>query len=70
MKSFARAVSTGFALAMGAAIFRKVAKKLGLDEKPANAAAQQDNAAAAAVAPDASSDTPVPDHGRPVPVGN
>ncbi|MBP9085773.1 MAG: hypothetical protein KBG15_06625 [Kofleriaceae bacterium] len=60
MKSFARAVTTGFALALGAAVFRKVAKKLGLDEKPANAAAQQDNAAAAVVAPDASADTPVP----------
>ncbi len=60
MKSFARAVTTGFALALGAAVFRKVAKKLGLDEKPANAAAQQDNAAAAVVTPDASADTPVP----------
>lgn len=62
MRSFARAVTTGFALAMGAAIFRKVAKKLGLDEKPANAAAQQDNAAAAAAAPDDSAPS--------VPVGN
>ncbi len=70
MKSFARAVSTGFALAMGAAIFRKVAKKLGLDEKPANAAAQQDNAAAAAVAPESSADTPIPSTGRPLSVGN
>jgi hypothetical protein len=70
MKSFARAVTTGFALAMGAAIFRKVAKKLGLDDKPANSAAQQDNVAAAAVAPDSSTGNPVPDTGAPVPVGN
>lgn len=60
MKTFARAVTTGFALAMGAAIFRKVAKKLGLEEKPANAAAQQDNAAAAAVTPDVSASPSVP----------
>lgn len=70
MKSFARAVTTGFALAMGAAIFRKVAKKLGLDDKPANSAAQQDGVAAAAVAPDTSAGTPVPDAGAPVSVGN
>jgi hypothetical protein len=32
MQFFAKAVLTGFALSMGAAIFRKVAKQLGLDD--------------------------------------
>ncbi len=32
MKFFVRAVVTGFALSMGAAIFKKVQAKLGLDE--------------------------------------
>jgi hypothetical protein len=38
MQLFIRAVVTGFGLAFGAAIFRKVARELGLDddsEKPA-----------------------------------
>lgn len=34
MHFFARAVVTGFALSLGAAIFKKVSKKLGLDEPP------------------------------------
>ena len=59
MKAFARAVSTGFAMALGAAVFRKVAKKLGLDDKPASAS-QQDNAAAAAVAPESQTDSGAP----------
>ena len=33
MMFFARAVVTGFALSLGAALFKKVQKELGLDEK-------------------------------------
>jgi hypothetical protein len=33
MVFFARAVVTGFALSLGAALFKKVAKEIGLDEK-------------------------------------
>ena len=33
MKTFLRAISTGFALSLGAALFKKVSKQLGLDEK-------------------------------------
>lgn len=32
MHLFARAVVTGFAFSLGAALFKKVSKKLGLDE--------------------------------------
>ncbi len=32
MKLFVRSVVTGFALSLGAALFKKVAKKLGLDD--------------------------------------
>ena len=34
MKTFVRAVVTGFALSLGAALFKKVAKQVGLDDKP------------------------------------
>ena len=34
MMFFARAVVTGFGLSLGSAIFKKVQKQLGLDEKP------------------------------------
>ena len=34
MKVFVRAIVTGFALSLGAALFKKVAPKLGLGEKP------------------------------------
>jgi hypothetical protein len=34
MKFFVKTVVTGFALALGAAIFKRVAKELGLDDKP------------------------------------
>lgn len=33
MRSFARSVLTGFAFSLGAAVFRKIAPKLGLDDK-------------------------------------
>ncbi len=33
MMFFARAVVTGFGLSLGSALFKKVAKELGLDEK-------------------------------------
>ena len=33
MKTFVRAIATGFALSLGAALFKKVSKQLGLDEK-------------------------------------
>jgi hypothetical protein len=32
MKTFVRTVVTGFGLALGAALFRKVAKQMGLDD--------------------------------------
>lgn len=35
MQFFVRAVVTGFALSLGAALFKKVSKELGLDDKPA-----------------------------------
>ena len=34
MMFFARAVVTGFGLSLGAALFKKVQKQLGLDEAP------------------------------------
>ena len=34
MTIFVRAVVTGFAFSLGAALFKKVAKQLGLDEPP------------------------------------
>ncbi len=34
MQLFVRAVITGFGLALGAALYRKVARKLGIDEEP------------------------------------
>ena len=37
MKIFVLAVTTGFALAMGSAIFKKVAKHIGLDDDAAKA---------------------------------
>ncbi|HUJ58445.1 MAG TPA: hypothetical protein VLX92_08130 [Kofleriaceae bacterium] len=36
MKFFVRAVVTGFALSLGAALFKKVQRRLGLDESNAN----------------------------------
>ena len=35
MQFFVRAVVTGFALSLGAALYKKVAKELGLDGQPA-----------------------------------
>ena len=43
MQFFAKAVITGFALSLGAALFKKIAKQLGLeDEKAAEQVRQQD----------------------------
>jgi hypothetical protein len=36
MKTFVRAVFTGFALSLGATLFRKLAKKVGLDDDAGN----------------------------------
>jgi hypothetical protein len=44
MTFFARAVVTGFALAMGAALFKKVSKQLGFEDEP-KAAADKDQEA-------------------------
>lgn len=47
MAFFARAVVTGFALSLGAALFKKVAKQLGLEEekdKDAETVRRQDGA--------------------------
>jgi hypothetical protein len=38
MQFFAKAVVTGFALAMGSALFKKVARELGLDDESAKSA--------------------------------
>lgn len=35
MNTFVRAVVTGFAFTLGATLFRKVSKKLGLEDEPA-----------------------------------
>jgi hypothetical protein len=35
MQLFVRAVVTGFAFSLGAALYKKVSKQLGLDERPA-----------------------------------
>ncbi|MEZ4403190.1 MAG: hypothetical protein R3B06_24410 [Kofleriaceae bacterium] len=47
MQIFVRAVVTGFAFSLGAALFKKVAKELGLDEAPRRA----ESAAGADAAP-------------------
>jgi hypothetical protein len=52
MRIFVKSVMTGFAFSLGAALFRKVAPKLGLDEK----ASEKKDAAAAQVAQPESSD--------------
>lgn len=52
MQFFVRAVVTGFAFSLGAALFKKVSKELGLDDKPAKEAAA--SAGAAEVAPSGS----------------
>ena len=52
MQFFVRAVVTGFAFSLGAALFKKVSKELGLDDKPAKEAAV--SAAAAEAAPSGS----------------
>jgi hypothetical protein len=38
MNFFVRAVVSGFAFSLGAAVFKRVSKELGLDEKPATTA--------------------------------
>lgn len=47
MMFFARAVVTGFGLSLGAAIFKKVQKQLGLDEKTDKATDEMDRQAGA-----------------------
>jgi hypothetical protein len=42
MKLFARAVVTGFALAMGSALFKKIAKQIGLDDDGTKAKSDKD----------------------------
>lgn len=46
MQFFARAVVTGFALSLGAALFKKVAKQIGLadEDKKESEAVRQDGA--------------------------
>jgi hypothetical protein len=47
MKFFVKAVVTGFALSLGSALFKKVQRKLGLDDdsaKPAPEVVKQDGA--------------------------
>ena len=46
MKFFVKAVVTGFALSLGSALFKKLQKKLGLDDeaKPAPDVLKQDGA--------------------------
>jgi hypothetical protein len=47
MNTFVRAVVSGFAFTLGATLFRKFAKKVGLDEEPTatKSAAQAEQAA-------------------------
>ena len=47
MMFFARAVVTGFGLSLGAAIFKKIQKQLGLDEKTDKATDEMDRQAGA-----------------------
>jgi hypothetical protein len=47
MGILARAVITGFGLSIGAALYKKVAKQLGLDEKQGASEATRNGAAAA-----------------------
>jgi hypothetical protein len=51
MRIFVKSVMTGFAFSLGAALFRKVAPKLGLEDK---AAEKKDAAAAQAAEPQSS----------------
>jgi hypothetical protein len=44
MKFFAKAIITGFGLSIGAAIFKKVAKYVGLDDKTQTNVIQADGA--------------------------
>ena len=57
MKTFVRAVVTGFALSLGAALFKKVAKQVGLDDKPdADKAKDEKNPATNPVGQDGATD--------------
>jgi hypothetical protein len=47
MNTFVKAVVSGFAFTLGATLFRKVAKKIGLDDEPAKTT----NSASAANSP-------------------
>ncbi len=57
MKTFLRAISTGFALSLGAALFKKVSKQLGLDDKDKDATEKdKDNPATNPVGADGATD--------------
>jgi hypothetical protein len=57
MNTFVRAVVSGFAFTLGATLFRKVAKKIGLEEEP-----KASTPAAAANAPNGETSTSQPSH--------
>jgi hypothetical protein len=52
MMFFARAVVTGFALALGSAVFKKIAPKIGLGEEDKNKDKNQSEMAAGEAATD------------------
>jgi hypothetical protein len=56
MQFFAKAVLTGFALSLGAALFKKVSKQIGLDDKTAADAAADKNPATNPVGQDGATD--------------
>jgi hypothetical protein len=56
MQFFAKAVVTGFALSLGAALFKRVQKQLGLDEKEAAKTGDAGNPATNPVGQDGATD--------------
>jgi hypothetical protein len=59
MRFFVKAIASGFAMSLGSAIFKKVSKKMGLDEeKTEQEKADEAKAHAAEVENDADSDAP------------
>ncbi len=61
MKTFLRAISTGFALSLGAALFKKISKQLGLDEKLDPVKKEDANPATSPVGQDGATDPNVQD---------
>lgn len=62
MGIFVRAVISGFGFSLGAALFKRASKKLGLDESKSDATAQGDRTQPedASIEPDPDDDSPEP----------